>query len=249
MRGRIIQYNSAEGSGIIAAGSEQHPFVIAKWRAETAPEINRTVEFELHEDAVTEVKPVAAEAIDPGQIGSAAVDRLSGFGDRLAASDGGTSWVLPIGRLGRIGLVVWLVFVVAAMFLSYFTVKEFGMMGGMFGRGTSPGISLFSILQVSDSTSFNGGRLLFLIALIGGALPIFWRSPYAWLGLLLPLIADQVIGLRLASVAKEMGGGYVDFNEMLSPGIGWYLVKASTIALGVVGILRFLSARKAMAAS
>lgn len=245
MRGRIIQYNASEGRGTIAAGIEQHPFEIAQWRAEAAPAIDRAVEFELREGALSDIKPLAIEAMDPAQIGSAAVDKLSGFGDYLAASDTGASWSLPVGRLGRIGVVAWLGFVVAATLLSYFSLDMPGYAMAFGAPGGSMGISLLSLVQVSDSASFNGGRLLFLIALVGGCLPVFWRSAYAWLGLLLPLVVVHIISMRFAAALDDMSGGFVDMSDVFKLGLGSVLTNVFGLALAIVGILRFLSARKA----
>jgi hypothetical protein len=47
MRGKILQYNGNDGSGLIMADGQQYPFAIAVWKSETAPIVGKTVEIVL----------------------------------------------------------------------------------------------------------------------------------------------------------------------------------------------------------
>ena len=58
MRGKIIQYNGADGSGTLVVDGRQHRFALEVWRADSAPTVNKVVEVTLDNDLVTAVAAV-----------------------------------------------------------------------------------------------------------------------------------------------------------------------------------------------
>jgi len=63
MRGKIIQYNGADGSGTIVADGRQYRFALADWRGDSAPGVNRTVELVFEGDAIASVTAVGEDVL------------------------------------------------------------------------------------------------------------------------------------------------------------------------------------------
>ncbi len=89
MRGKIIQYNGADGSGTIMADSKQYRFALANWRGDNVPIVNKTVELTLDGDAITTATAMGDDVLlkeKPAELGGK-------FNASIPASGGTT----PIG--------------------------------------------------------------------------------------------------------------------------------------------------------
>ena len=62
-RGRIIQYNPNDGTGIVLVGQEQRRFGIGEWRGDEAPQLNRVAEVEEDGGLVTRITPVSERVL------------------------------------------------------------------------------------------------------------------------------------------------------------------------------------------
>lgn len=247
MRGRIIHYNAADGKGLVAAGQRQHPFEIVHWRSETAPAVNQTVDIGLDGEQLTSITRVAddvllkekAEAL-AGRFGSAGAAALRGIGK--AGGDAATgigadgSAAVHITRLGKPVLIAHGLFVVSAMFLAYLKITP------MFGA--SQGFSLLGLSKLSEQFGSSiGGSFLPWLAILSIAVPVFWHSRWAWLALLLPLIATVKPGWDIFSAIQGTAAGANQFDaqigravakqiiDMLSAGTGLWLCLATGLVL------------------
>src|ERR1043166_216776 len=63
MRGKILQYNGNDGTGIVVADGQQHRFGIAAWKSETPPAVGKTVEIVVAGDAVVSVMLVGEDVL------------------------------------------------------------------------------------------------------------------------------------------------------------------------------------------
>src|ERR1043166_5736361 len=63
MRGKILQYNGNDGTGIVVVDGQQHKFGIAAWKGETAPAVGKTVEVVLADGAVQSVMLVGDDVL------------------------------------------------------------------------------------------------------------------------------------------------------------------------------------------
>src|SRR5208282_3430093 len=57
-RGKVLQYNQNDGSGVVLWDGGQHPFKLAQWAGDSAPTLNRLVTIETENGALTKVVPV-----------------------------------------------------------------------------------------------------------------------------------------------------------------------------------------------
>lgn len=258
MRGRIIHYNAADGKGLVAAGQRQHPFEIVHWRSETAPAVNQAVDIGLDGEQLTSVTRVPdeillkekAEAL-AGRFGSAGAAALRGIGKAggdaatgIGARAGGGA-AAHMARLGKPALIAHALFVVSAMFLPYLKIEP------MFGP--SRGFSLLGLSKLSEQFGSSiGGSFLPWLAILSIAVPVFWHRRWAWLALLLPLIAtvkpflDMLLAIQNASKGlsefdARMGSAIADqLLDMLDTGIGLWLCLAAALVLAAFALKRTL---------
>ncbi len=63
MRGKILQYNGNNGTGIIVAEGQQLGFTLANWKGDAAPAVGRTVEAVVTDGQVTTVMLVGDDVL------------------------------------------------------------------------------------------------------------------------------------------------------------------------------------------
>jgi hypothetical protein len=261
MRGKIIQYNGADGSGTIVADGKQYRFALTSWRGDSAPVINKTVEFVADGDAVTTVTGVGDDVL----LKEKAAELSGKFGaslNKLRASipSSGTPAAAPVGgasntaanempannaltvnaileRYGKLLLGAWVLFLLGTL---AFNAVSMSMMGASMGK------SLFDIASLMSQMGGDGGGMIKVLLLLGYAsiaVPLFWRNPRAWLALAIPLLAVLWAIFStlhtLDSIGGRFGGGMSDLFHL---GFGFYLSLAAAIVLAVLGIKRSVSA-------
>lgn len=250
MRGKIIHYNAAEGRGLVASDGTQLPFEIAQWRSDTAPGVNQAVEMTLESDTLVSLFRVTDEVLlkeraamlanRVGTVGGAALQSL-----RESAQQDGSSPGNGLQVLGKPLLVAHGVFIASAVALSFVTIS----MG--FGQ---KGVSLLGISEMAEKVGMSvGGPFWTWLAFASIALPLAWKSRWAWLALLLPLLATVKPFLDVMSAAqdafKEMEGlmgssGASKFAEgvleMFDTGMGFWLCLASSLFIAGIGLKRVL---------
>lgn len=248
MRGTIIHYNGSEGKGLIATPECQYPFDITLWRSDVAPAINQTVELTVTDGLLTGVSLVPASALlneKAGQVGQQLGKLADGLRSRLgegSAQSAGSG----LHRLGKPLLAAQVVFAISALFLPFLKTDL------TYGAGKSYSLAGLSDLSEKMGTSIGGASLPWL-AILSVLLPLFWRNRWAWLALLLPLLAtlmpafDFYRAIRSAGKQVEAMGGsgfasaMVDqLADMLSIGFGAWLCLLASLVLAGLAVKRAL---------
>ncbi len=248
MRGRIIHYNNNDGKGLISAGERQFAFDISQWRSDSAPTVNQTVELGIADDHLQSVTRITDDvllkekaSVLAGKLGSAGGAALQSLKESAPTGAAGP-WLI---RLGKPLLIAQGLFVIAALFLPYIEIKV-------------PGVSVsYSLTNLSAAMERMGGSTGSAfwpwLGILSIGLPVFWRSRWAWLALLLPLLAtvkpvfDILIAAhQAASAAGSMMGSEVaqrisdQILNMLSVGFGSVLCLLTALFIAVIGLKRVL---------
>ena len=249
MRGKIIHYNGGEGKGLVSADGRQFPFEIAQWRSDSAPTVNQTVELQLEGDTVQSLTRVSEETLLKEKA-SAFAGRLGGIGDGAmgamkgaSAGAGAAGFQAGVAQLGKPLLVVHALFAISALFFTFLRIDP--------GFGLGRSFSLVGLGQLSEQFGSSvGGAFLPWLAILSILLPVFWRSRWAWLALLLPLVAtlkpwlDVMSGVRKATkAAGDFGIGRAvadQFMDMLGTGMGMWLCLLTSLALAGFALKRAL---------
>lgn len=220
MRGKILQYNGSDGSGIVVVDGQQHKFTIATWKGDTAPAVGKTVDVALLADGGVETVTLVGDDVLLREKTAELTGKLGGLVGGLTKSGGGGSIV---ARYGKPLLIAYGVFFIASLFFHFIAMEMFG---------TSQGKSLFDLSsQLSQAGGGGGIKLLVLLAYLSIAVPFVWPDKRAWLALLLPLLA---VAWAFLSVRRSMG----PMAELFSYGIGFYLTIASALYIAIVGLKR-----------
>jgi len=221
MRGRILQYNGGDGSGIVVVDGQQHKFTIATWKGETAPVVGKTVDVVLVDGGIQSVTLVGDDVLLREKTAEL-TGKLGGLVGGLTTSGGGGAIV---ARYGKPLLIAYAVFIIASLFFHFIAMQMFGASQG--------GVSLFDMSSGLRQAGGGGGiKLLVLLAYLSIAVPSVWPDKRAWLALLLPLLA---VAWAFISLRRSMG----PMAELFSYGIGFYLTIASALYIAVVGLKRF----------
>lgn len=94
-----------------------------------------------------------------------------------------------------------------------------------------------------------GGSLLVWLAILSLALPMFWRNRFAWLAMLLPLLAVLNSAWDVRGAMRSISGGMGEefsqamakqMSDMFNVGLGAYVCGAAALVLAAIGIKRFL---------
>lgn len=254
MRGKIIHYNPNEGSGLVSAEGNQYPFAIAQWKSDTAPTVNAVVDFELTEDAVSEIRSIpddvlmkekAAElAAKIGALGGKALGEAKAAAGSMNAVSGNSA----LNFYGKPVLMAHGIFAFSAIFLPFIKIDT--------GIGTKS-ISLSGLADIQEmmGASLGGGALTWM-AILSLVVPFFWRNKFSWLLLLLPMLAvlQPVWGvMQVISNAKKQMGGMMDsefgeqmasqISSMLDIGFGAIVCFITAAIVAFIGVKRFILAR------
>ena len=256
MRGKIIQYNGADGTGTLVVEGKQHRFALDAWRDDSAPTVNKVVEVTLDNDLVKAVAAVGDDVLLKekaaelgGKLGTllhkiptsipasgshASTDPSAAT---AAAADNAATVGSIIERYGKPILVAYLLFLLGTLAFNAVSVSMLGQ---------SMGESLFDIPNLMSQFGGSGSgsiKAWLLLAYASIATPLVWRDRRAWLALLLPLAALLwaifAAVHALNSVGDNVTGGVSDF---VSLGFGFYLSLLAALALAVLGVKRALDA-------
>lgn len=252
MRGRIIHYNGNDGRGLIATDNRQLPFEIAHWRSDTAPAVNLVVELALAGDALVSVTRVPDDVLlkekasqfasKLGTAGGAALQSLKDAAppSTAASASGGLQFV------GKPLLIAHGVFAVAALFLPFLSINPLGLGG--------PSFSLTELSKAAETMGASiGGSLWPWLGILSIALPVFWRSRFAWLALLLPLFATVKPAIDLMFAAAKASSSMSDsfearlqgqiFDQIIDAlhiGIGAWVCVLAGLVIAAIGAKRVL---------
>jgi hypothetical protein len=247
MRGKIIHYNANDGRGLIAAdGGQQYPFEVAQWRSDVAPAVNQTVEFGIADGGLAQVERVGEDVLLKEKA-SALAGKFGTAGDAALRSlkSNAPAAGLPSGLLSSLGkplVAGYALFAVAALFLPYLGIDV--------PYGGEKTFSLVGLSQLSESLGSSvGGAFWPWLGILSVTLPLFWKSRWAWVALLLPLLASvkPMIDIILAmnEMAKGMGGlngfGGQIADQLLNSlhiGFGSVLCVAASLFIAAIGLKR-----------
>lgn len=259
MRGKIIQYNGADGSGTLVVDGRQHRFVLEVWRADSAPTVNKVVEVTLDDDLVTAVAAVGDDVLLKekaaelgGKLGTllhkipASMPSSGGTAHGATAANGASSAATTggaamagsiIDRYGKPILVAYLLFLIGTLAFNAVSVSAFGQ--GM-------GKSLFDIAGLMSQLGGSGGgsiKALLLLAYASIAMPMAWHDRRAWFALALPLLALLWAIFSTVHALGSLGGGMAEgMSDFFSISFGFYLSLIAALALAVLGVKRALGA-------
>ena len=225
MRGKILQYNGSDGSGIVVIEGQQHKFTIATWKGDVAPVVGKTVEVDLVEGTVQSVTLVGDDVLLREKTAEL-TGKLGGLvgGLTKGGGAGGGTGASIIARYGKPLLIAYGVFFIGSLFFHFISMQMLGM---------SQGNSLFDLSsQLSQAGGGGGIKLLVLLAYLSIAVPFVWPDKRAWLTLLLPLLS---VLWGFWSVRRAMG----PMAELFSYGIGFYLTIASALFIAALAFKRF----------
>jgi hypothetical protein len=234
MRGKILQYNGNDGSGLIAADGQQYPFAITMWKSATAPMVGKTVEVLVTDGKLESVTLVGDDVIMrektaelTGKLGSFVGELGSGLAKGGAAA-GGTS---VVGFYGRNLLIAYGVYLLGTLVFNAISIKF---------MGSAEGKPLFELADLLSMIGGAGGvKAGLILAYVGFAVPFFWRDRRGWLLLLLPLVVLlYALWSGTHAIGKAGGGG--GMGDLFSFGLGFYLSLLSGVVLAAGGIKRYL---------
>ena len=245
MRGRIIHYNGNDGRGLISADNKQYPFEVGQWQSETAPAINTVVDFDNDDERPMAVRRIADEVLMREKAGELA-GKLGAFGGAaLQSAQGAASNAQlgnPVARVGKPALVAQIAFAVGALFFAFLELGS--------SYGVSQGYTLSGLSKLSEQMGVSAGSgLLVWLAILSLLLPMFWHHRFAWLALLLPLLATLKPVWDISRAMSAMGDGMgsefssamsKQMSEMLDPGLGALVCVLAALVLAAIAVKRFL---------
>lgn len=252
MRGKIIQYNGNDGSGLISADGRQLDFSIRQWRGEMAPTVNRMVEIQLDGEAVASVTAVPEDVL-LREKAAEFKEKLGGAGSLLGAEGGNLGRNL-IAQLGIPLAAAYGVFFLASLAVNFGTIKTMGM-----GVSTS----LYDLVAHFSQMGKGSYQVLLYGAYLSFLAPVFWKHRFAPLATLLPVVmllafvgalygdysnTNQTYMAQMSQVGSLFGGRamgsvkplYGSFSDFFSFGLGFYLCLAASLAVGWLGAAKTL---------
>lgn len=250
MRGKIIQYNGADGNGTLVVEGRQHRFALKAWRGNSAPTVNKVAEVTLENDLVTAVAAVGDDVLLKekaaelgGKFGTllhripTSMPSSGGAGSAAArapadtASGGAAMAGSIVERYGKSILVAYLLFLLGTLAFNAISVS-------MLGQGM--GKSLFDISSLMSQSGGSGGgsiKALLLLAYASIATPLVWHNRRAWFALALPLLALLWAIFAAVHALNSLGGDFTEgMSDFVSIGFGFYLSLIAALALAVLGV-------------
>jgi hypothetical protein len=263
---KIIHYNQNDGKGMINANGQTHAFEISHWRGTEAPKVNTSVECEFGADGVMALHPISDAQLAQEKAAEikAQMSALGGqLGEKLA-SHGGSLGAGLIATHGIPTLVAYALFALSSFAFTFATFKGVHLDVTLFSLGD---------MSAKVGKSNNLTLLVFWLALGAIAAPIFIRHKLIPLLLCLPLLATLLglfdvytiyqVAVNLAqqqsdamnSALRSMGSLFgrgntvasetldLPFSKLISIGLGFYAMLASSAYLAWQGVIKFLAAR------
>lgn len=128
MRGKILQYNGNDGTGIIVAGGQQYRFTLATWQGDAIPVVGKTAEIVVADGQVQTVTLVGEDVLmreRASEIGGTLGGMVGDFGSSLskgaagARVGGGTAVAgSVVERFGMPTLVAYGIFLLGTTYCS-----------------------------------------------------------------------------------------------------------------------------------
>jgi hypothetical protein len=251
MRGRILQYNGNDGTGVIVADGQQYAFNISLWKGNIAPVVGKTVEVAMANGLIQSTIPVADDVLlkeKAAELKDRFGGLVGGLGASLAKGGDGSSGssaatAMPsisgsgiVSHYGRNVLIAYVAFLLGTIAFNAISISFFGV---------SQGKPLYDLAELLSQMGGAGGvKLLLLLSYVGIAVPYFWRDRRGWLALCLPLLAVLWAlwsGFHAVSGASGGSGDGPGFFDFFSFGFGFYLSLAAAIYLALAGFRKFVA--------
>lgn len=227
MRGRILQYNGNDGTGVVVADGQQYKFALVAWKADTPPTVGKTVDLVLADGQVQTVSLVPDDVLMREKTAE-----LTGKLSSMVGAAGGAGGIgrALVTKFGKTILIAYGVFLIATLFLPAINSPMIG------------GASMFKLAGMLAVMGGGGGvKLLLILAYLGMAVPFFWPDRKGWLALLLPLLAVLWALWQARSATSGGGGGSIgDVFGIL--GVGFYLALVAAVVLALNGFKRYRAA-------
>jgi hypothetical protein len=235
MRGRILQYNGNDGTGIVVADNQQHKFTLSAWKGDTAPAVGKTVEVVMNGSGIQSLTLVGDDVLLrektaelTGKLGTLVGGVSSGLARAGASGAGGS----VIARYGQPMLAAYVVFLLATLIFHFGTIQLFGQKLSWTLFGTA------GALGQLNGGGGGGLKALLILSYAGIAVPLLWADKRGWLALLLPLVS---VIWGWWSVHHALSGAGPT-SDLFSYGFGFYLSCLAAIVLAGGGAKRFLGA-------
>ena len=235
MRGRILQYNGNEGTGIISAEGQQHKFGLANWKGDAAPAVGKTVEFVLAEGQVQTVMLVGDDVLfreKAADLGG----KLGGLVGGLASSvkegggGGGISGGAIVERYGVSTLVAYGLFLIGS---TMFKAVSIAIMGA--------GWTMWQLASFLSAFGSGGGiKFLLTLSYLSILVPLVWKDKRAWLALMLPAVTMVWAVIKALTTGSGGGGG---------PSVGDFGILGFWMPVVAAGYLGLAAFRKFTAGS
>ena len=230
MRGKILQYNGNDGTGIVVVDGQQHKFGIAAWKSETAPAVGKTVEVVVTDGGVTSVMLVGEDVLlreKTAELTGKLGHLMGEAGGALAKAGSSGAAGGIVGKFGMPVLVSYGIFLLSTLAFNFIAVSMLGMKQGQ---------PLFDLSAKLSQMGGGGGlvKVVLLLAYVSIGVPFFWPDKRGWLALLLPLLSVVYGVFAVKSAAGPMG-------QMFSFGIGCYLAALSALVIAAGGVKKFLA--------
>jgi len=230
MRGKILQYNGNDGTGIVVVDGQQHKFAIAAWKGATAPAVGKTVEVVVTDGAVASVALVGDDVLlreKTAELTGKLGHLVGEMGSGLSKAGGSGAAASVIGKLGRPVLVAYGVFLLSTLAFNFISVSMLGMKQGQ---------PLFDLSAMLSQMGGGGGlvKVVLLLAYVSIGVPFFWPDKRGWLAFLLPLVSVLYGVWAVKRAAGPMG-------QMFDFGIGCYLAALSAVVIAGGGLKKFLA--------
>jgi hypothetical protein len=236
MRGKILQYNGNDGTGIIVVDGQQHRFALAHWKGDTAPAVGKTVEVVVTDGQIQTVMLVGDDVLMR--------EKASELGGKLGGLVGGLASSLPKGGAGggavtggaiveRYGMPTLVAYGLFLIGTTMFKAVSAAMLGA--------GWTLFQLAGFLSTFGGGGGiKMLLVLSYLSVGVPFLWRDSRAWLALLLPLLTMIWALIKAFSAGGGGGGGGIGAGDL---GIfGFYMPLVAAAYLALVGFRKFKAA-------
>ena len=234
MRGRILQYNGNDGTGIISAEGQQHKFALANWKGDAAPAVGKTVEFVVADGQVQTVMLVGDDVLfreKAADLGG----KLGGLVGGLASSvkegggGGGISGGAIVARYGVPTLVAYGLFLIGS---TMFKAISIAIMGA--------GWTMWQLASFLSAFGGGGGiKFLLTLSYLSILVPLVWKDKRAWLALLLPALTMVWAVIKAMTTGGGGGGGGPSIGDF---GIlGFWMPVVAAGYLGLAGFRKFTS--------
>lgn len=235
MRGKILQYNGNDGTGIIVADGQQHRFALSHWKGDAVPAPGKTVEVALADGQVQSVTLVGEDVLmreKASELGGKLGSLVGGIASGISKEGGGGGAALGASVLDRYGKPTLVAYGLFLLGTTMFKAISIPMLGG--------GPTMFQMAEFMSAFGGGGGiKMLLVLSYLSIGVPFFWRDRRAWLALLLPLLTGVWAVIKAMSIGGGGGGGGGGIGLGDFGIFGFYLPILAAVYLGLTGFRKF----------